>query len=306
MRHSAPRSARQSPAFPPDRSRRAYLDGGNTGHLHPAGAAPIPKERREGARRKMPEQGNAYSQAGNLAIDDAGYAVAHRLANFIYYIASGVDVELMRMALVLRNSMGEADIVALELPDDDIGRAAKAALSIRPKPDGETVMFHETEARKWFCAIANASKSEQWPRFDPHSLAPISRDDDCTFVVEVARVIDWLKQSAHPALADAVARGIASHCGKPDPLHSPSSASVHTFKTPEERQDWFFARSEELGGTSKPGVTAKVAKEGKVGPATAKDLIAKGKRRAQAKRAQQFTLGDQASALGGQKTARRA
>ena len=161
----------------------------------------------------MPERGTTYFPAENLGIDDAGYAPAHRLANFIYYVVTGVDVELMRMALVLRNSMDDADSVAAEMTGDDVlTMATKAALSIRPRPDDDPVIFHESEADKWYRSIACAATDEGWPQFDLHSLAPIQGHYDGPVAVGLAKVLDWLKRTAHPTLAVAVERELVEHC----------------------------------------------------------------------------------------------
>lgn len=226
----------------------------------------------------------------------------------IVAIAHGQN-DLIPLGMLVESASIEAHKVQLQESKKDLAayssgrtfiRAAKRAIAagqLTLREEGLGIPIEPSYVSAWCCEDETLSPLEKMmPRSD--------------VMVRVSEARAWLESIGARIPAWLLAYGTRTKVNDElrqavHPPHSPSSASVMTFKTPEERQDWFFARVEELGGTAKAGVTARVAKEGGIGIATARDLIAKGKSRAEAKRTQQFTIGDQAAALGGPKPARR-
>lgn len=148
-----------------------------------------------------------------------GYIQADELACIVFRAATGIDVKLSALALVLRNSEGWQLSDGSQLPDLPtlIGlKGAKAEwLATQPAHDDSDLRHLWNGVREWNHAIARAAQDESWPRLRYVSLAPIPADDSTdSFLIEIRRALDWLKRTAPQVLSDAVARELGNRCDR--------------------------------------------------------------------------------------------
>lgn len=141
------------------------------------------------------------SRFNRLSVYEDGYAESHRVACVLYRIVTNIDVDLIGLACLLRNSFEDADAQAAELdgraPEDAL---TLAALAITPHPNDADVTFNKKGVEKWHRAILTSSREERWLRLDPITLAPLINGEDQEFTSHMSTFLDWIRRFCSPSL----------------------------------------------------------------------------------------------------------
>lgn len=210
------------------------------------------------------------SRFNRLPVYEDGYAESHRVARILYRIVTNIDVDLIGLACFLRNSFEDADATAAELdgsaPEDAM---TLAALAITPHPKDADAIFHEEGVEKWHRAILTSAVEERWLRLDPITLAPLINGEEQGFTSHMSIFLDWIRRFCSPSLLTAFENEIdwirpkepTSEQAEVDRKETDNMSAPKRKPSAVERGKDLLRRANELGGRSKAGTMAELARQ---------------------------------------------